>query len=149
MPTRSGLESPVVPFAITGIDHVVLRARDPGRLVAFYRDVLGCPVEREQADIGLIQLRAGRCLIDVVPRKALASAQQEPGGTAPNLDHVCLLIWPFDAAQIRAYLLDQGVQTGEVAVRYGAEGDGPSLYLQDPEGNGIELKATGRPDESP
>jgi hypothetical protein len=54
---------------------------------------------------------------------------------------VCLLIWPFDAAQIRAYLLDQGVQTGEVAVRYGAEGDGPSLYLQDPEGNGIELKA--------
>ena len=149
MPTRSGLESPVVPFAITGIDHVVLRARDPGRLVAFYRDVLGCPVERERSDIGLTQLRAGRCLIDVVPRKALAGAPDEAGGTAPNLDHVCLLISPFEAAQIRAYLLDRGVQTGEVAVRYGAEGDGPSLYLQDPEGNGIELKATGRPDESP
>ena len=63
-----------VPFAIRGIDHIVLRAREPGRLVAFYRDVLGCPVERAQPQIGLTQLRAGLCLIDVVAQGALAGA---------------------------------------------------------------------------
>lgn len=147
MATRSG-RGPDVPFAITGIDHVVLRAREPGRLVAFYRDVLGCPVEREQADIGLTQLRAGRCLIDVVPQQALAGAPAQGGGTEPNLDHVCLLIAPFDVADLRAYLRGRGVQVGEAAVRYGAEGEGPSLYLRDPEGNGIELKASARPVES-
>ena len=149
MATRSGPGSVVVPFNITGIDHVVLRARDPDRLVRFYRDVLGCPVEREQAGIGLTQLRAGRCLIDVVPHRALAGAPGQGGGAEPNVDHVCLLVQPFDAERISAYLRANGARVGEVAMRYGAEGEGPSLYLQDPEGNGIELKAAGGPAERP
>lgn len=131
-----------VPFAIRGIDHIVLRAREPGRLVAFYRDVLGCPVERVQPRIGLTQLRAGLCLIDVVAQGALAGAPDEAsGGVHRNLDHLCLIVEPFDADGLAAYLGRQGVPIGEVALRYGAEGEGPSLYLQDPEGNGIELKA--------
>jgi len=131
-----------VPFAIRGIDHIVLRAREPGRLVAFYRDVLGCPVERAQPHIGLTQLRAGLCLIDVVAQGALAGAPDAAsGGVCRNLDHLCLIIEPFDADGLAAYLRRQGVPVGEVALRYGAEGEGPSLYLQDPEGNGIELKA--------
>ncbi len=138
-----------IPFTIAGIDHIVLRAREPGRLVAFYRDVLGCPVEREQPDIGLTQLRAGRCLIDVVAQRALAGAPAQAGGTAPNLDHLCLLIEPFDAESVRAYLRGNGVQVGAVAMRYGAEGEGPSLYLQDPEGNGVELKGAIRPAGNP
>ncbi len=149
MARRSGPGSDVVPFTITGIDHVVLRAREPDRLVAFYRDVLGCPVQREQPDIHLTQLRAGRCLIDVVPQRALAGAPGQTGGTEPNVDHVCLLISSFDAAAIRSYLREHGVRVGDVAIRYGAEGEGPSLYLQDPEGNGIELKAAAGPAESP
>jgi glyoxylase I family protein len=130
-----------VPFAIRGIDHIVLRSREPGRLVAFYRDVLGCSVEREQPHIGLTQLRAGLCLIDVVPQGALAGAADDASGVHRNLDHLCLIIEPFDADELAAYLRDQGVQVGDVALRYGAEGEGPSLYVQDPEGNGIELKA--------
>jgi catechol 2,3-dioxygenase-like lactoylglutathione lyase family enzyme len=129
------------PFTITGIDHIVLRAHEPARLVAFYRDVLGCPVEREQRQIGLTQLRAGRCLIDVVPQSPLAGAAGDASGVHPNLDHLCLTIQPFDAAALGAYLRAQGVNVGELAVRFGAEGEGPSLYLQDPEGNGVELKA--------
>jgi len=132
-----------VPFAIRGIDHIVLRAREPGRLVAFYRDVLGCPVEREQPDIGLTQLRAGLCLIDVVAQGSLAGAPDDISGVRRNLDHLCLTIEPFDAEGLAAYLRGQGVQVGEIALRYGAEGEGPSLYLQDPEGNGIELKGPG------
>ena len=129
------------PFCIAGIDHVVLRARDPQTLVAFYRDVLGCPIEREQPELGLTQLRAGSALLDVVPQRALAGAPTGSPGGSPNLDHICLRIAPFDAARLRAYLLSKGVMSGEPTLRYGAEGEGLSVYLQDPEGNGVELKA--------
>ena len=127
------------PFSIAGIDHIVLRAREPDRLVAFYREVLGCSLEREQPEIGLVQLRAGRSLIDVVPEVALAGAA--PGtGPGRNLDHFCLTVQPFDEAGLRTYLSSHGVRVGETALRYGAEGEGPSLYFQDPEGNGVELR---------
>ncbi|MHB1870381.1 MAG: VOC family protein [Steroidobacteraceae bacterium] len=145
MAAHSDQQPDSVPFTIAGIDHVVLRAHDPRRLIAFYRDVLGCPVEREQPDIGLVQLRAGRCLIDVVPRRARPGEPAPGGADDPNLDHLCLLIRPFDEARIRAHLRAHGVAPGELALRYGAEGEGPSLYLQDPEGNGIELKAAAAP----
>jgi glyoxylase I family protein len=132
------------PFSVAGIDHIVLRARDSRRLVAFYRDVIGCPVEREQPQIGLTQLRAGRSLIDVLDTGSRDGAR--PADAAENhphnLDHFCLTIDPFDPAALRAYLLSQGLAPGEVALRYGAEGEGPSLYFQDPAGNVVELKAS-------
>jgi catechol-2,3-dioxygenase len=131
------------PFSIAGIDHIVLRTREPRRLVAFYRDVIGCPVEREQPEIGLTQLRAGRSLIDVLEIGPRGSAQPAAAleNDGRNIDHFCLTIDPFDPSRLRAYLISQGVAPGEVAMRYGAEGEGPSLYFQDPEGNGVELKA--------
>jgi len=123
-----------VPFRLVGLDHVVLRAREPRGLVAFYRDVLGCTVEREQPDFALVQLRAGRSLIDIVgPREA---ADSERG----NMDHLCLRIEPFDLGVLRAHLRHHAIDPGEAGRRYGAEGEGPSLYLADPEGNIVELK---------
>jgi catechol 2,3-dioxygenase-like lactoylglutathione lyase family enzyme len=56
------------------------------------------------------------------------------------MDHFCLRVDPWDADAIRAHLLAHGVEPGPVAQRFGAEGQGPSLYLQDPEGNTVELK---------
>ena len=129
-----------VPFQLVGLDHVVLRARDQRRLVAFYRDVLGCTLEREQPAFGLVQLRAGRSLIDIVAADAAA------GGSARNMDHLCLRIDPFDLGVLQAHLRHHGVEPGEAGRRYGAEGDGPSLYLADPEGNTVELK--GPPEKS-
>ncbi|MGH8169152.1 MAG: VOC family protein, partial [Steroidobacteraceae bacterium] len=131
------------PFSIAGIDHIVLRARDSRRLVAFYSDVMGCPVEREQPQIGLTQLRAGRSLIDVLEdasRGTVAASRALAAGTR-NVDHFCLTIDPFDPDRLRTYLVSRGVAPGEVAMRYGAEGEGPSIYFQDPEGNEVELKA--------
>ncbi|MCD5363741.1 hypothetical protein LQT98_18865, partial [Chromobacterium aquaticum] len=63
-----------------------------------------------------------------------------PGTEGRNLDHFCFRVEPFDEAAIRAHLARHGVAAGVTEQRYGAEGDGPSLYLQDPEGNVIELK---------
>ena len=129
-------------FTVQGIDHVVLRVVDVEGMIRFYQDVLGCAVERRLDDLGLIQLRAGRSLIDLVDaagelgRKGGAA----PGAEARNMDHFCLRIDPFDESAIRAHLRAHGVEAGELATRYGAEGDGPSLYIEDPEGNTVELK---------
>ena len=125
-----------------GIDHVVLRVRDAGAMTAFYIDVLGCTLERRRDDIGLVQLRAGRSLIDLVPVDGKLGRQ---GGAAParvgrNLDHLCLRIDPFDGEAVRAFLVERGCEPGEVASRFGAEGEGPSIYVTDPEGNVVELK---------
>ena len=124
------------------IDHVVLRVADLERSLAFYVGVLGCVVERRIDTIGLVQLRAGASLIDLVP---VASLLGKIGGAAPskegrNLDHFCLRVEPFDEAAIRAHLGKHGVSAGSVEQRYGAEGDGPSLYIADPDGNTVELK---------
>ena len=133
-------------FTVQGIDHVVLRVVDVEGVIRFYQDALGCAVERRKDDLGLIQLRAGRSLIDLVDVNGELGQKggAAPGAEARNMDHFCLRIDPFDEAQIRAHLRAHGVEAGELATRYGAEGDGPSLYIQDPEGNTVELK--GPPD---
>ena len=127
---------------IREIDHIVLRIRDLEAMLHFYCEVLGCSLERRRDDIGLIQLRAGRSLIDLVP---VAGKLGREGGAAPesgarNLDHFCLRVDPFDEAAIRGHLHSAGIEVGAVESRYGAEGYGPSLYISDPEGNVVELK---------
>lgn len=130
------------PINITRIDHVVLRVNDLERMVAFYRDVLGCRLERGPGDERLAQLRAGQSLLDLVDVQGPLGRE---GGAAPdhgahNVDHVCFLLAPWDEETVLQHLREQGVAYGDVALRYGATGRGPSLYLQDPEGNTIELK---------
>ena len=129
-------------IAIRDIDHLVLRVADLDRMIDFYVRALGCSVERRQDGIGLVQLRAGRSLIDLVPVDGVLG---RAGGAAPgregrNLDHFCLRVEPFDEAAIRAHLAALGVAAGPLESRYGAEGEGPSIYLADPEGNTVELK---------
>ena len=134
------------PFKIVGIDHVVLRAADPAALERFYLDVLGLSFETRQNK--LVQLRAGQALIDIVPAEDAGPAGN-PLSTGANLDHLCLRVEPFDAAAIAKHLAAQGITCGAEALRYGAEGQGPSIYLQDPEGNGIELKGPAAGGSSP
>lgn len=127
---------------IREIDHLVLRVADGERMLRFYCDALGCSVERREDGIGLIQLRAGRSLIDLVP---VDGPLGRAGGAAPgregrNLDHFCLRVEPFDEAAIRQHLAAHGCSAGPVQQRNGAEGEGPSIYLSDPEGNVVELK---------
>jgi catechol 2,3-dioxygenase-like lactoylglutathione lyase family enzyme len=122
------------PFVVHELDHVVLRCADPVRMERFYVDVLGCAVERRLDAIGLVQLRCGRSLLDLVP-----------GGrgteSVPNMDHFCLGIDAGDVALVQAYLDAQGVEiVGGPARVYGARGTGTSLYVRDPEHNTVELK---------
>jgi glyoxylase I family protein len=129
------------PFEITGLDHVVLRVKDLDAALHFYRDALGLTIERE-LDIGLVQLRAGASLIDLVP---VTSPLGRAGGPPPgvggfNMDHFALELAHFDAAAMGTHLDTYGIKHGETAQRYGARGTGPSLYITDPDGNTVELK---------
>ncbi|KVE33410.1 VOC family protein [Burkholderia sp. TSV86] len=126
---------------IREIDHVVLRVTDLETMTRFYCDALGCHVEKVQPDLGLVQLRAGKSLIDLL---ALGASGGSPHDCAPgqghNMDHLCLRVEPFDAAALRAHLAAHGARPGDAERRYGADGYGPSIYLYDPEGNMVELK---------
>jgi len=127
---------------IRDIDHIVLRVLDLPAMLRFYCEGLGCHVERRQDEIGLIQLRAGRSMIDLVPidGKLGRAGGAAPGKQGHNLDHVCFRVDPFDEPAIRAHLASLDIAAGPVESRYGAEGEGPSIYLSDPQGNTVELK---------
>jgi glyoxylase I family protein len=129
-------------IAISGIDHIVLRVRDVDAALRFYCEVLGCHEERRLDPLGLIQLRAGDQLIDLVDiDKPLGQAGGAAAGSeGRNVDHFALRVAQFDETAIRSHLEAHGVEPGPVDTRYGAAGNGPSMYIQDPDGNTVELK---------
>lgn len=132
---------------IRGLDHVVVRVADLERSLAFYRDALGLPIERQIEQLGLVQLRAGDALIDLVP---VDSPLGQAGGGPPNpeaknVDHFALCLERFDEAELRDLFARHRIPASETAERYGAEGTGPSIYLTDPDGNTVELKGPARP----
>ena len=128
-------------ITIQGIDHVVLRVIDLERMARFYTDVLGARFEKHQEAIGLYQLRVGTALIDLVPidKKLGAMGGAAPGAEGRNVDHICFRVLPWNGEAVLAELKSHGIEA-EIVSRYGAEGDGPSIYLSDPEGNNLELK---------
>ena len=130
------------PIHVEGFDHIVLRVRDKAAMLAFYQDLLGLAVDRDRPELGLTHIRAGRQMIDLVtldgPLGRMGGAA--PGAEGRNLDHFALRVRPFDEAAIRAHLAAHGVAVVEEGQRYGADGDGFSLYVRDPEGNTVELK---------
>ncbi len=127
---------------IREIDHLVLRVVDLDQMLRFYCDVLGCTIERRQDSIGLIQLRAGRSLVDLVPVDGQIgrAGGAPPGKEGRNLDHFCFRLEQFDEPAIRRHLEANSVPAGALEWRRGAEGEGPSIYVTDPEGNVVELK---------
>lgn len=129
-------------LTVAGIDHVVLRVKDLAAMLAFYEQVLGCRIERRNDALGLVQLRAGASLIDLVPvdGRLGRAGGAAPGAEGRNLDHLCLRLERFDLAAVRSHLAAHGVAVGESGVRYGAGGEGPSIYLADPDGNALELR---------
>jgi catechol 2,3-dioxygenase-like lactoylglutathione lyase family enzyme len=129
------------PFALEGLDHVVLLVEGMARAERFYREVVGCTVEKALPEYGMLQLRAGAALIDLVDIAAGAGEWAKPpapGGR--NMDHVCIATGPWDEAAMRAHLAAHGVAIIEEGIRGGARGEGLSFYVEDPSGNVLELK---------
>ena len=129
-------------ISIREIDHVVLRVRDIDAMRRFYCDVLGATHVAFRPEYGMSHLKAGASMIDLitVEGKLGSAGGAPPGREARNMDHLCLRVEPFDQASIVAHLRRHGVAVGEIHRRYGAEGNGISIYVSDPEGNTVELK---------
>ena len=131
------------PFTVQHIDHLVFRVTDLERSIAFYEEVLGCKVVKRRDDLGLIHLRAGSSMVDLVSIDGRLGQRggDAPGAGARNVDHLCLRIEPFDEPALIRHLATHDVEpTGQVSNNFGAEGNGPSLYIHDPDGNLVELK---------
>src|SRR5437867_12312107 len=122
------------PLRVEEIDHVVIRCRDQARALDFYCRVLGLIEERRLEAIGLVQLRAGTSLVDLVP------ADPPPTPEGRNIDHFCLGVDAPDMDALVRHLRAEGVEMlGEPMERYGARGMGFSIYVLDPDGNIVEL----------
>jgi len=130
-------------FSVQRIDHIVLRVLDLERSIAFYGDVLGCPVVKRRDDLGLVHLRAGASMVDLIAVDGRLGKRGGPVASAGarNVDHLCLRVEPFIEPALVQHLALHGVQpTGPADENFGAEGDGLSLYIHDPDGNLVELK---------
>jgi glyoxylase I family protein len=130
-----------LPFALEGIDHIVLLVDDMAAAQGFYCGVIGCTVENALPQYGMLQLRTGAALIDLVDISAEGGAWARPpapGGR--NLHHVCIATGPWDEAAMRAHLAAHDVAIVEEGIRGGARGEGLSFYVKDPAGNVLELK---------
>jgi catechol-2,3-dioxygenase len=131
-------------FEVMAIDHIVLRTGKLKEMLYFYTDVLGCKIEREiSSEFGLTQVRAGNALIDLVD---VESELGRKGGGAPtatenNLDHFCLQLKSMSNEDILRHLESFDIEVGEFSNRYGAQGYGQSIYINDPEGNVVELRS--------
>lgn len=134
------------PLRVKGLDHVVLRVSDMDRAIAFYEQVLGLHVERRLSEIGLVQLRAGSAMIDLVPQKEGEAPDRDRDRR--NMDHYAVQIESMDVEALSAHLRRHGVDPGEVRRRYGAEGYGSSIYITDPDGNTVELKGPAEPGQT-
>jgi glyoxylase I family protein len=135
------LPRPHPPFVLEGIDHLLLLVSGMSQAVAFYRDVLGCSVENELLKYGMVQLRAGSALIDLVDMELREGQWARPevaGGR--NLDHLCIAVAKYDERELRGHLAAHNVTIIEEGVHRGARGDSLSIYVRDPSGNTIELK---------
>ena len=136
---------------IQAIDHIVLRVVDLEKMIEFYCRVLGCTLEWRRPELGLVHLRAGTAMIDLINVDGPSGSK---GGAAPgeegrNMDHACLRVKDFDGEAIAKHLDSLGVKHGKAERRFGAEGYGYSMYLDDPEGNVIELKGMLLPGQKP
>ena len=118
---------------VSEFDHLVLICADVERTLAWYTDVLGmAPLRVEQwrqGDVPFPSVRVhASTIIDLV--------QGEPSDG--RLDHLCLVIEPTNMADL-AQSPELDVIEGP-ATRYGARGDGTSLYVRDPDGTVVELR---------
>jgi glyoxylase I family protein len=133
----------MLPFSVKRIDHLVFRVRDLQKSVAFYSSVLGCEPVRTRGDLGLIHVRAGASMIDLISidGKLGRTGGAGAGVDGRNVDHLCLRIEPFIEEELTRHLKQHGiVPHAKASTNFGAEGEGPSLYFDDPDGNVIELK---------
>lgn len=129
---------------VIDFDHLVLNVADTERSLAFYCGPLGLePVRADEWRAGKVPFASVRIsdttIIDLVEQKTDPLRQQDgAAASGANVDHICLVVEPLDWQKV--------VDSGEFTVldgpgeRFGARGTAQSLYVEDPDGNTVELR---------
>lgn len=125
---------------ITGADHTNWRIRDLEATLGFYRDVLGFEPfgieEYERGERPLVSVRVTEnFILHFVPDVEFEGAKES------GYDHLALVVEETSLEDLVAYFGDRGIaveRTFESII--GAKGEGPALYVRDPDGYRIELK---------
>lgn len=138
--------SEIPPFRLERLDHLVLRTTDVERLVSFY-GMLGGRVVRKVDGMNLVQMAVGSSMLDIV------EGSEPPAADGRNLDHFALRVEPFDREAILAWCGARNIPAeAPEFLLLGADGIGPAVYIEDPDGNRVELKGPPRqprPDAGP
>ena len=132
-------------FQITALDHIVLNVGDIDRALQFYTGVLGLEGERVErfrsGKVGFPSVRiTDGTIIDLFPRKTVESrpVSEKVDG---NLNHLCLVVDAGDFAGVMEELKKNQIAVREGPVsRWGARGQGTSVYFLDPDGNEVEIR---------
>jgi catechol 2,3-dioxygenase-like lactoylglutathione lyase family enzyme len=129
----------------TQMDHIVLNTTDIDRSLAFYCDVLGLQPDRvEEYRAGKVRFPSVRInegtIIDLFPPEMHTKVMGE--GFVENMNHVCLCVENDDMQAVADFLKEKGVEieTGPVG-RWGARGNGISVYFRDPDHNLVEVRS--------
>jgi glyoxylase I family protein len=128
------------PFALKGIEHVLLLVNGMDSALAFYQDVLGARLESRITRYAMAELRAGASHIDLVDTSALEGAWARPpvdGGR--NVDHLAVRLDSCEASAVRRHLAACGTEIVEERTNEEPDGESLSFYVRDPSGNLVEL----------
>ncbi len=141
--TAAGSPSHTKPLVrITEMDHIVLRVGDVEESLRFYSQVLGLKTERvDEWRRGAAPFPSARLNEDTIID--LFATDQAPIGKdgVKNQDHFCMVIEPTDMDELKERFEALGVEIqGGPGKRWGAHGDGISLYVYDPDNNVVELR---------
>jgi catechol 2,3-dioxygenase-like lactoylglutathione lyase family enzyme len=123
----------VTTMRVTGFDHLVLNVEDVERALEFYCGLLGLePVRVAEWRAGEVPFPSVR-----VTPETIIDVFRRPRGES-NIDHICLVVEPLDWQEV--------IQSGAFTIiegpvgRFGARGSATSIYVQDPDGNTVELR---------
>lgn len=127
------------------MDHIVLNVEDDENMIAFYSKVLMLAPERlEEYRAGMVPFPSVRLssetIIDLFPKKMWLKSFAT-GQSRNNLNHFCISVtketWDDLVKRLKAN--NVVIEEGPVP-RWGAHGNGISIYFRDPEGNLIEAR---------
>jgi len=126
-------------------DHIVLNVEDEENMVRFYEEILGFPAERMDAyRKGEVPFPSARVnadtIIDFFPKKMWSGKGPDRKGR-PNLNHFCIACGKGDWDALKKRLEENGIPIEDgPGKRWGARGDGISIYFRDPEDNLVEVR---------
>lgn len=126
------------------LDHLVINAKNVEKTTHFYRDLLGCDIERwdayVNAEVKFPSLRiSDTFIIDVFPPAMWLNDKQT--ASTPNINHFCIATTPVHWQHIFNYVKDSGISLVKGPDEFwGARGNGISIFVQDPEGNTLEVR---------